>query len=245
MKIVENMEKIIQKSLSGDKMTKEDFDFIQLIIKDSYYLIRLDKGIIEPLHKALEELIRALISSSEENDELYNRIMSLISLDFDMRLQKDLSKELVDEYYGNVLSLISKKAFLTNVEAPLKIMEMIAKIQYAYNLLDCGISIVNTYDETLKLINDNKCYSAMLDFLSESSENRTPCDYYHIEMGLVYFYKYLFFSKEEKKDNELYYDFILKQIITYWKVFKQKSYNMSLEEVWDEGISSYDFIYKD
>lgn len=245
MEIIQNFEKMIQKSMSGEEFDKEDFRVLNSIVKDSYVLIRMDKDIIDVLHKALEELIISLVVFAKKSDELYNRVMSLISLDFDMRLQKELSKELVDEYYGNVLSLLKQKAYLSNVEAPLKIVEMIAKVQYAYNLLECNVSVLSAYEEALNIINDNNCYAAMLKFLSENSEDKTPCDYYHIEMGLIYFYRYLFFSKEEMKENELYFNSVLKQIITYWKVFKQRSYGMTLEEVWEEGTSSYDFIYKE
>ena len=217
-----------------EKKSATDSELINVII-NSYHAVREDPSIIDDFYEILDIFYNAL---KPIGDKVYNRILSLIALKNDMVLQKQLSERQIDIYLEEVEYIISKQAAGDDWMFVTKIGECLAKIQYAYNLIDSKKNISNIFFEFMKnIVINNQFKSLILLFNNEE----WPDSY---SIGMLFYY-YMFFKDEPKPKLNIFKVFHKNYfIVTFWKQFKINYYEMTKEEVEKEGYESYDFIYR-
>jgi hypothetical protein len=198
-------------------------------------MVRKDPSIIDTLANVISNLIDILYTENTD-DEVFNRMLSLIALKHDILLQQNITRARIDSYLADILNLLDKKAYLVNVETPLKFLECLAKTQFACNLVDYPLGIQSIYEKTYIMFQKEKVFISLTEYLVDNQEQ----DFYH-EMGVSYFYSYLF----RNLVNDEYYDLIMLHILYRWKAFKMKHYKMSVSDLRAEGFKSYDIIYKE
>ena len=189
------------------------------------------------------DIVTSLITNIIDNTyiENYTKILSLIAFKNDIILQYDLKKERIDLYLQEVLFIIDKKPYIYDSFIIAKLTECLAKIQFAYTLIKCNINIRDKYISFLNIVNKNNIFKTIIDELNDLS---------HIDVdsiSKIFEYYNLFNFDNTNKDT--FSLNVLKnpifEIIRFWKLYKINYYHMSEQDIIDEGIDSYNLIYKE
>lgn len=206
------------------------------ILKDCYLQIRTVKTEALEIINVLDMFITYVLNEKNICGAALARVGSFISLKNDTQLQYELKKEYVDVYLKEVKKLIDKNKYKNQCSTISKVLEIIAKIQFAYNILD----IKNT--EVLDIY--KKLILEMMDVSELKYYFDLPTYPEHHTLATLFSY-YLLFNKD--KTMGYGYEISLQQILFEWKYFKFKHYNMSKEKIDQELIndSEYNFIYNE
>lgn len=201
----------------------------------------------------IEEISKFRYDNIREDERLF---MSYSTLDNDLRLQYDTSKNNIERYKKDLSICIDNNLFSKNEETPFKIFEIIAKVQYANNLL------VNV-DNDLKELYDTLLVFYYKEFpgyfSSFTSKNIT---YERIQSSFTHNVAFLFIPFYDKNFNPAFqilkgenlmesvarnrfYETIFFSLIFKLKEFKHNYYNLTWEDIEEEGFKKYDFIYKE
>ena len=206
---------------------------IQDVTRASYKLFRKKPEVADELYDVLDKLLTHLKTFDTSLDDYYNRLLSLTCCKHDIALQHQITKERVDNYLEDVRYFIFKEAYKTNVETPLKILESLAKVQFAYNILDNGDSVEELYKTVHRSIMADGLYLKLMDHCNTTEDN------FDHEMGITFFYPFLFVKKENRTSN---YQYIMLHILYRWKIFKMRFYSLTMDQIIAEGYEKYDFI---
>lgn len=231
-------------------MTPSIFYYMKEKVKDLYNTVRSNPK------KANEVISEALkLEKSLRKEEVKNsRLMSLISLKNDLILQSSLTEENIDSYLEDLRYCIDEKIYLakdSSLESPFKIFEMIAKIQYAYNLLESKKSVRKIYENFLEEYNKD------FDNYFKLFKNKTII-YSNYQLIFTYSIPYLFLDEYfthavpilgKKSMNTLakadkFYDAIINNMMLYLKENKMNFYGIkSYKKMKRESLTKYNFIY--
>lgn len=218
-------------------------------LKQLYNNVRKDPS------KAKDVIVEASDIEKELISKNMSRALSFITLRNDLILQSNLTEENVDSYVEDLKYCIDNKIYLaegSTRETPFKIFEMIAKIQYAYNLLETGKSIRNIYEEFL--IEYNKNFNYYFKFFKDKR-----IEYKNYQLMLIYSIYYLFIDEYyedplpkiktmkniAKSDN--FYRRVLYNLMLYLREKKYRHYKVFtlLENKEIKNLTKYDFIYRE
>ncbi|MFW6016754.1 MAG: hypothetical protein ACOCRK_09980 [bacterium] len=222
-------------------------------LRELYIKVRKNPKKVNEVIKEIEDIIREF----KQQEIKYSRLLSFISLKNDLILQNNLTEENVDSYVEDLKYCINNKIYLAEGatrETPFKIFEMIAKIQYAYNLLDPNKSIRNIYEEFLEEYNRDFDHYFKL-FKGKRIE------YKNYQLIFIYSIYYLFINEyyddgtpeptKKTMENLAKTDFFYRKIsynmmmylkerkIEYYKPFKL------LRNKEFKNLTKYDFIYRE
>lgn len=206
----------------------------------------------------VDEVIKeALIIEKELKVVKSNRIMSFVSLKNDLILQKKLTERGIDSYLDDLKYCIENKVYLSkdsNEESPFKIFEMIAKIQYAYNLLRINKSIKDIYEDFLEEFNKN------FDYYFRYFRDR-EITYDHYQLTFIYSIYFLFINNLSKNEirnlnikkldmkniiKNKTYKYLIFSIIYRLKEYKIDYYKLGpIRKNKELRNFKYDFIYKE
>lgn len=223
---------------------------LNAFIKETYKEVRDDPT-------KIEEVIGKVLQKENTVKKLHNyRVISFLALKNDLILQNELKKENIDNYILDLIYCIENELYKKgHGETPVKIFEMIAKIQYAFNLLNHPMSLKKLYESFL--LEFNKDFSSYFNYF----KNRKIL-YDHHQLAFIYNIYYLFvydydisIYREFPKDalneknlmetlskNKTYY-FILMSLIFRMKEYKMHYYDLKFEDIEKEGFTEYNFIF--
>lgn len=210
-------------------------------IKDSYKKVRNNPHIIDELYLELDTVSSKIINTKQTDPNIYSRYLSIVSLKNDMMIQKYLDKEQIDLYFYELKNLVETKYYLDSYEESFfKILECTGKIQHAYNLIGRPEFIGDFYSSLVDLFFKEGVFKRYNDFIIENNM-QLMCGT-SIEMSVAFLMK-VFFDKNLDYLN-LEENMFVNMIISYWKIYKMKHYNISEREIQEEGYKNYDFIYR-
>jgi len=212
--------------------------YLKEVIVKCYNIVREDPSTVEDLYEITSLLIDYLFLILDNDSVIYNRVLSIIAFKYDIILQKELNEKYIDLYLRDVVKIIDKKTYTyNNDQAIAKIAECLAKIQYAYLLInkkDKGVDKI--YYSFMEDVADNHLIEQII---KDFNVHPWP-DGYSTSMLFLY---YMLFKDIPQSKYKNCYD-IYYVIITFWKIFKVEHYKMTKEELEKEGYESYNFVYK-
>lgn len=132
-----------------------DFDVIKIIkeiMVDSYITIRKYHN-VDMIYSELDRLVDYFLNN-QLNNLLYYRILSLISLKNDIKLQEKLDSKQLDKYLSETKIFLNPVLTCGSDESLYKVSQNLMKIQFGYNLLKIDKSIRKEYDDIFKKIVD-------------------------------------------------------------------------------------------
>lgn len=213
----------------------ESFDphsIFSSIIKESYTLVRSDPKQISNVYILIDKIVYFFLENQFDST-LYNRIISLIALKNDISLQQELTLDQIHLYVLETKYIFENNLFYGGRETGLKLLEMIGKAQFAYNLIGANINIKQLFARALEKVREEY-------FISPLNEDEFITDQY--QMGMAYFYYVLFKQPLESVLRNDYYRLMYEAIVHQWSQRKYEYYYGSKLPRQDIEIS-YNFIY--
>ncbi|MFW6047206.1 MAG: hypothetical protein ACOCP4_05420 [Candidatus Woesearchaeota archaeon] len=203
------------------------------ILKDSYQIIRLSPKKIDEICFLIDDLYNYFISN-DYNSVFYTKLLSLSSLKNDVTLQKELREEQVDLYVNETLYLYNNNLCFGDSEGLMKVLENIAKAQFAYNLLGTKKNLIKEYRFIHKKLNE-------IYYFNKSYNNKEEEDFHFLDEKILISntnLQYVFFvGIDNDKTIELH-----REIINVWAQHKNRYlYNSSKNR--KINIEKYNFIY--
>ncbi|MFW6282319.1 MAG: hypothetical protein ACOC1O_05995, partial [bacterium] len=172
--------------------------------------------------------------SNDYNSVFYTKLLSLSSLKNDVALQKELREEQVDLYVNETLYLYNNNLCFGDSEGLMKVLENIAKAQFAYNLLGTKKNLIKEYRFIHKKLNE-------IYYFNKSYNNKEEEDFHFLDEKILISntnLQYVFFvGIDNDKTIELH-----REIINVWAQHKNRYlYNSSKNR--KINIEKYNFIY--
>lgn len=213
-------------------------------IRETYQRVRKNPNKIEDIILELKSL------DDEFKRQKNHRVISFLALKNDLILQNELTKVNVDNYFSDLKFCIENRLYNLEKgeETPLfKIFEILAKIQYAYNLLEVDVSLRGIYELLLVEFNDNFQY--YFKFFKDRGIN-----YHNYQLSFIYDIYFLFLSEYEdgtfkfgatmeRLEKHDVFRSILLNVFLRLKEYKMDYYNLSVDDILKEGFTDYNFIY--
>jgi hypothetical protein len=206
--------------------------YIRNAVIESYKSARDNPDNIDDIIKECSEVMDYAFTHNI-SQHIWNRLSSVVSLKYDIMLQRSLTEDNIDRYLKDVLQIINKENYINETGATYKLIETVAKIQYAYNLLGGEQTVYSHFQslmQNLTLENNFNYY----DWVGISRE--------HYKLSVVYMYYILFHPRKDAYE----YTNGLPYILTSWKADKILHYQLSEKEIaYEVRHDNYDLIYRD
>lgn len=224
-----------------------DFNIIEpeivSCLHDSYTLVRRDPTQVDTLIELYQLVTEYFYTSKAVSDHpmslhFWNRFVSFISIKNDLILQSDLTEKNIDAYLAETNLLIDRQHYLTGSSTIFKIIQIIGKIQYAYNIVNPKRYIREEYNSLLRTLG-----SEFDTYFSYFFNQDVFIESYNMPITFMY---YILFYRGP--DNSIFKEqkLMMQHIMMQWKQQKIYHYNMKGDELNSElsSYDKYDIIYR-
>jgi hypothetical protein len=201
------------------------------IIQDSYTLIRQNQSYINDVYSLIDNFTYFFLEN-EFDSTFYHRVLSLIALKNDISLQQNLIKEKIDLYVEEAKYIYDNNLYYGQRETQFKILEILAKSQFAYNLLGIEKNLKSLFSSI------HKQYVQEY-FISPLDKEEYLSDRYqfaYIDFWYVFFLTPGYFSDNFKYKETYHF------ILNAWNEYKDRFYHGNTQS--RPVDMSYQFIWE-